>query len=1101
MLKRESIKILFSLIYFSFYYIGLLLFLKIPFDYRSTERSNGTTKMIQRLVGGHLHHSVYRKVENDFSSQSPNRLSKLYFRRKPVATTTASLFTSTQPTSTIATTVSLATTADAKIEATSKVKTKPNENVFIVQAEKYDEAKAANEAANQVISYKSARDRFVESGAGEGKDEGSGPKKQDDSKKTLADQVADGKYALIQNELFSKKPKRPGIISYLSNPEVPNDTADNLGGLSSDDIWLAEDHLLVLKGGGLNSASDKEPWKPIDDYVAPMRQVKIPDNPKVPPPFLVQLEENGPIQFIGDNKLPLINPFTNESLLLFHENGFPKTETYSRDKANLYARPGAPNTLTFNSTAIYGGGVNNNNVTFSNPFLSPRPEHIPNFVGPPPPFGPPFGPFAFMPNGSLENSNFTDFIDEEDPSFYYPPPYSFVYKPNYTNPVEPGPLVPGIILPPPPNFFGRLSSGRKNATANGTTTTRPLKQVLRPIASRPSTTPSTTTVLPITYKTVSWKNTRPSKAYVNNLIQSTTPVTTTTSTTRLPRVKVTQLKKVTGPEILTFGPKEAIKIGSDSLITTKGKPIYYEYFDAREKSRPITTTLRTPTTQAYPRPYNAYLPIKPSNYEKYSHSSSKPKDATSINVVKLEDYRNDALLSPPTPEKAFTSEIENIRHTIEFFKSQQKQQKVATTQPPSSTIIAFPTRNPKTKTVYDYTYDRAPLKNSNGKTFVPPTEFDSTPFKPMVHYSPPLNSNNGFKGIAYSTVPTVSSIGSSTSSTTTSTTESPYSTFYANEQFASKPYSGRVQYIPIDTSVLRSLPITTKNPFNQYYKTLPVDSNADDIQSNLKYSTARPLLSIEKQVLREVQPKEINVQIQSHTPTVGTNTAPYESSYVDAKSVIPHPIDAFYYRQPPPPPYSISYQHQSAAHPTLSPVKSAQQNAYLRQIEMLRQELEGYPNQYHVRVANASRPYLNFRQSRPLGHPNPNIISSYHWETNRFPQLSDILSPNYGGRDTNQQQRLPTPQVQTLHKDIFVNYRYPLPPIDPDSELLPPVLAPVPPPLPTPTYYSRYGRLHRAPSPPAALVQYKLPGDQQAGVYFYTSHETKRRNTDEETKN
>lgn len=1058
--------------------------------------------MIQRLVGGHLHHSVYRKAENDFSSQSPNRLSKLYFRRKPLVTTTASLFTSTQPTSTTPSSVPSATTAEAQTEATSKVKTKPNENVFIVQAEKYNDATATYEA-NQVINYKTTPDRFVESGAGEGKDDTNGAKKQDDSKKTLADQVADGKYALIQNELFSKKPKRPGIISYAPNPEVPNDTADNLGGLSSDEIWLAEDHLLVLKGGSLNSENDKEPWKPIDDYVAPMRQVKIPDNPKVPPPFLVQLEENGPLQFIGDNQLPLINPFTNESLLLFHENGFPKTETYSRDKANLYARPGAPNITPYNSTAIYGGGVSNNNFTFSNPFLSPRPEHIPNFVGPPPPFGPPFGPFGFMPNGSLENSNFTDFIDEEDPSFYYPPPYSFVYKSNYTNPVEPGPLVPGIILPPPPNFFGRLSP-RKNSTANVTTTTRPLKQVLRPVSNRPTTAShTTTTVLPITYKTVSWKNTRPSKAFVNNLIQSTTPVTTTTtttsttvSTTRLPRVKVTQLKKVTGPEILSFVPKEAISIGSDPLLTNKGKPIYYEYFDARGKSGPTTTTQRSPTTPTYPRPYNAYLPIKPSNYEKYSHSSPRPKDAPSINVVKLEDYRNDALLSPPPPpEKTFTSEIENIRHTIEFFKSQQKQQKTPTTQSSSPSLISFPTRDPKTKTVFDFTFDRAPVKNFNGKTFVPPTEFDSTPFKPMVHYSPPLNANNGFKGIAYSTVPTVSTIVSSTSTTTSTTTEVPYSTFYANEQFASKPYSGRVQYIPIDTSVLRSLPIATKNQFNQYYKTLPVESNADAIQSNLKYSTTRPLLSIEKQVLREVPPKEINVQIQSHTPTVGSNTAPYESTYVDAKSVIPHPIDAFYYRHPPP--YSISYQHQSAAHPTLSPVKSAQQNAYLRQIEMLRQEIEGYPNQYHVRVTNSTRPFVNYRQARPLSHPNPNIISSYHWETNRFPHLSDILSPNYGGGGTNQHQRLPAQQVQTLHKDIYVNYKYPLPPINPDSEFLPPVLAPVPPPLPTPTYYSRYGRLHRAPPHPA-VVQYKLPGDQQAGVYLYTSHETKRRNTDEE---
>lgn len=205
------------------------------------------------------------------------------------------------------------------------------EPVFIVKAQKYVDPEYE---ANQVINYEIKKDGFVESSAGEGKEE----KKKDDSKKTLSDQVAEGKYGLIQNELFQKPPKRPGILSYATNPEVPNDTAANLGGLSNDEIWLSEDHLLVLKGGSLNAESRDEPWKPIDDYEAPLRQVKIPDNPEIPPPFLVQLEENGPIEFIGNNQMPLINPFTNESILLFPEGGFPKTETYSGDKTYLYAR-------------------------------------------------------------------------------------------------------------------------------------------------------------------------------------------------------------------------------------------------------------------------------------------------------------------------------------------------------------------------------------------------------------------------------------------------------------------------------------------------------------------------------------------------------------------------------------------------------------------------------------------------------------------------------------------------------------------------------------------------------------------------------------------
>lgn len=44
--------------------------------------------------------------------------------------------------------------------------------------------------------------------------------KEDDSKKPLWQQVADGKYGLIQKELFARPVNRPGIVSYSENPEV-----------------------------------------------------------------------------------------------------------------------------------------------------------------------------------------------------------------------------------------------------------------------------------------------------------------------------------------------------------------------------------------------------------------------------------------------------------------------------------------------------------------------------------------------------------------------------------------------------------------------------------------------------------------------------------------------------------------------------------------------------------------------------------------------------------------------------------------------------------------------------------------------------------------
>lgn len=145
---------------------------------------------------------------------------------------------------------------------------------------------------------------------------GSRDKKQqkldEEEKKTLSQQVADGKYGLIQKELFGKIPKRPGVLSYEENPEIPKDNINNLGGLSKNEIWLAENHLLVLKGGTYPPHDDKQDiqgnvWPAIDDYKAPNRQVKLPAHPKVPPPFPVQLTDDGPLQILGTNNSRTLN--------------------------------------------------------------------------------------------------------------------------------------------------------------------------------------------------------------------------------------------------------------------------------------------------------------------------------------------------------------------------------------------------------------------------------------------------------------------------------------------------------------------------------------------------------------------------------------------------------------------------------------------------------------------------------------------------------------------------------------------------------------------------------------------------------------------------
>lgn len=256
-------------------------------------------------------------------------------------------------------------------------------------------------------------------------------KNDDDEKKSLSQQVKEGKYGLIQDEISPKEPKRPGIISYLKNPEVPRDNVENLGGLDEEEIWLSENHVLVLKGGHLSEhdeeqqggggGGNKDPkWPPIDNYEAPRRQVKIPRWPKVPPPFPVQLSDNEPVSIIGLN-----GTLIDASKAILTDSPFP-----------IYPDPSyAP---ARNLTKDSDGSAEKrakSNVDADNPVFHSLP---PGAVFVPPP-----------------SSNQSDY-DDEDQSIYYPPPYSFVYKQDNTTVVPPGPLVPGIILPPPPDFFSAL---------------------------------------------------------------------------------------------------------------------------------------------------------------------------------------------------------------------------------------------------------------------------------------------------------------------------------------------------------------------------------------------------------------------------------------------------------------------------------------------------------------------------------------------------------------------------------------------------------------------------------------------------------------------
>ncbi|VEN54858.1 unnamed protein product [Callosobruchus maculatus] len=331
----------------------------------------------------------------------------------------------------------------------------------------------------------------------------------EDKPKTLSQQVADGKYGLIQNELFRKPPKRPGVISYDDNPEVPNDTAANFGGLNENEIWLAENHLLVLRGGRYPPHDTKKPpdeesgllmWPPIDDFKAPLHQVKIPKNPKVPPPFPVpfqiftgtqnaqnQTESSGATQEASKAANPdPSHPVAGQAAVPISEPGGPGEEWR-----------GLPLPPSVNTQTQLNG-------TWPPPFLEYLP---PGAVILPPP------------------DNNTEQIDEEDPSIYYPPPYTFYYHKDNSSKVPPGPLVPGIVLPPPPDFFAPLEEDIVNNTISTPTklTTKKPQRSRKPITTQHLNTQinPTTTPLPPTSK-------KAAKLYP--------VVKTTTTTTSAPKV-------------------------------------------------------------------------------------------------------------------------------------------------------------------------------------------------------------------------------------------------------------------------------------------------------------------------------------------------------------------------------------------------------------------------------------------------------------------------------------------------------------------------------------------------------------------------------------
>lgn len=574
--------------------------------------------------------------------------------------------------------------------------------------------------------------------------------KIDEDKKTLSQQVADGKYGLIQKELFINPVQRPGVISYESNSEVPKDNLNNLGGLNKSEIWLAENHLLVLKGGvfpvyeALPEYS-KPVWPPIDDYAAPRRPVKLSKHPKVPPPFPVQLTDDGPLQILGTNFTRTLNdtffppPYAIPSLEGYEPGSGPFFPPQSSHPSN--STPGETPFAT-------------------PPFYLPIPENNKSEGGLPPQFPfpingalPPF--FESLPPGSaiLPPPNITDQFDEDDLSIYYPPPYSFYYPKDNTTEVPPGPLVPGIVLPPPPNFFGLYQKSTPKPETRKTTprpvihtTTRPkviatlpTREKLRPVYHKPATPEYTTkkqshqshrnkTVNVTILKPIQTTK-KPPQVYVydntisNKPFEEYGPPPSTgrqqkisISTTRIPLRAYFSTSSEADINLVTRLPAKQSYTTKNSLQKPKQKQSmqFYYYDDA-----PVTNSISTP--------YPIEQQTQTVNITKEFYSNTNQDSRKYSNpIVRVEPQyyfvpSKQYITQRPRNRVVSQTPSNNFRsHLIQIQKQIQAFQRPSTKQYQQNIFIGNQEQNvPTPKPVYQYSFEVANYKQQHERLQIP----------------------------------------------------------------------------------------------------------------------------------------------------------------------------------------------------------------------------------------------------------------------------------------------------------------------------------------------------------------------------------------------
>jgi hypothetical protein len=245
--------------------------------------------------------------------------------------------------------------------------------------------------------------------------------------------------------------------------------------------------------------------------------------------------------------------------------------------------------------------------------------------------------------------------------------------------------------------------------------------------------------------------------------------------------------------------------------------------------------------------------------------------------------------------------------------------------------------------------------------FIPPTQMDTTPFRPIVQYNQQITFPDSYSNQPlYFTTPTP---------------------FLINNQPTTKGYGSLTHPAYLYYSVTPKAPLSRERP--EY--------------STINYSTKsalrqEPWLSIEQQVFREVLRRPISQRTHLYK---NYRPLPNYNDQYNNQHYQPYTNDQHYYQ-------------------LRDTINQNTREAYKPEIMQ---------NSTFFSYRNIKQPIMSSNlQQKPQRYNSPHQQTDYSY---------DYVYQNQKNQPT---ATWPPP---ALHKDILVNYKYPLPPTNPDAELLP----------------------------------------------------------------